>query len=69
MSFRKIISVDLGIRMSHSQAVYAMNSNTSMGLSKWSNKDLKNAEATGDWSELLAKAEKSTVSFRNRFYK
>jgi len=55
--------------MSHSQAVYAMNSNTSMGLSKWSNKDLKNAEATGDWSELLAKAEKSTVSFRNRFYK
>lgn len=34
---------------------------------KW-NEKLNRASAEGDWSELIADAEKSTIAFRNRFY-
>lgn len=34
---------------------------------KW-NAKLNKASAEGDWSELIAEAEKSRTAFRNRFY-
>ena len=67
---RKTISVEFGKRMSGSpNALVAMHQGASMGCTKWVNKDLQKAAATGDWSELIKKAEKSTRYFRNTFYR
>jgi len=50
-------------------AKMAMNSNTSMGFTRMANKDISKAALSGDWSELISKAQKSTKYFRNTFYK
>ena len=68
MGFRKAVSKDFADRMASGQATAAMNGSTSKGMSRWVNKDLQKAEDTGDWSELLAKAQLSTKYFRNQFY-
>lgn len=46
----------------------AMNSATSKGFTKWVNKDIQKAALTGDWSDMITKAQKSTKYFRNTFY-
>ena len=66
---RKAINAEFGKRMSTPNASVAMHQGASMGCTKWVNKDLQKAAATGDWSELIAKAEKSTKYFRNTFYR
>jgi len=69
MGYRQLKSVsDFQEGMITPNAKIAMNSGTSMGFTVWVNKDLRKAEETGDWSELLAKAQKSTRYFRNQFY-
>jgi hypothetical protein len=69
MAFRQLKTEAFLAAMSSGQSAIAMDSSTSKGFSVWVNKDLRNAEQTGDWSELMAKAEKQTKSFRNAFYK
>jgi hypothetical protein len=70
MAYRKMISIDLAKRMNkNANSAIAMNSNSSKGFTNWVNKDLKYAEETGDWSLLVAKAQKATNNFRNTFYK
>lgn len=66
---RKPISIEFGRRMSERNAAVAMHQGASMGCTVWVNKDIRKAAKTGDWSELLLKAQKSTISFRNQFYR
>ncbi len=68
MSFRVLTTDPFLSRMVTANSERAMNASTSKGFTKWVNKDIQKAAATGDWSELLAKAEKSTKYFRNTFY-
>ena len=49
--------------MYEGQAIYAMNANVSLILTPMANTDIKRAESTGDWSELIAKAEKNRARF------
>jgi hypothetical protein len=65
---RKITTDPFAKVMISGQSAIAMDCSASKGFSNWVNKDLKKVEATGDWSELLAKASKSTRIFRNHFY-
>jgi hypothetical protein len=65
---RKLISTEFGRRMNTNNALAAMHQGASMGLTKWVNKDIRKAAATGDWSELEAKAMKQLTRFRNEFY-
>jgi len=46
----------------------AMDAKSNQHLTRWVNLDLQRAEKTGDWSELIAKAEAQTRRFRNDFY-
>jgi hypothetical protein len=69
MGYRKPVSKDFADRMKVANAGMAMTSTTSMGFTKWVNKDIRYVEETGDWSELLAKAEARTRYFRNVFYR
>jgi hypothetical protein len=66
---RKIINDPFAKVMISGQSAIAMDCSASKGFSNWVNKDLKKVEATGDWSELLLKASKSTRIFRNQFYR
>jgi hypothetical protein len=68
MAFRQLKQNEF-TKMAHGNAKIAMNCNSSMGFSKIVSKDIQLAESTGDWSELLLKAQKSTVYFRNNFYR
>lgn len=54
--------------MGSGNSALAMNCASSKGFSKWTNKDIKEVELTGDWTALLEKAKKSTKYFRNHFY-
>ena len=69
MGYRKPVSKEFTDRMAAAHAIAAMTGATSMGFTKWVNKDIRYAEETGDWSELLAKAVRSTKYFRNVFYR
>jgi hypothetical protein len=66
---RRIINDEFTKRMSQGNAKIAMDNSSSKGFSNWVNKDIKMAALTGDWSELLLKAEKQTKRFKNGFYK
>jgi hypothetical protein len=66
---RKITTDPFAKVMISGQSAIAMDCSASKGFSNWVNKDLKKVEDTGDWSELLAKASKSTRIFRNQFYR
>jgi hypothetical protein len=55
--------------MATGQAKFAIDNSASKGFSKWVNKDIREAELTGDWSVLMAKAELQTKRFRREFYK
>jgi hypothetical protein len=65
---RKITTDAFTKVMNSNNSLIAMDCSASKGFSKWVNKDLKKAAETGDWSELLEKAKKSTRIFRNQFY-
>ena len=65
---RKLISDPFLSRMVTPNSERAMNASTSKGFTKWVNKDIQKAAATGVWSDLISKAEKSTKYFRNSFY-
>lgn len=66
---RKIINDPFTRSMTSNNSAIAMDNSSSKGFSKWVNKDIRNAELTGDWSELIVKAEKQTKRFKNDFYK
>lgn len=66
---RKLVTDPFQKAMATCNAAIAMNSAASKGFSKWANKDIKQAAESGDWSVLLDKASKSTIKFRNEFYK
>ena len=66
---RKMVNIEFANRMSKDNALVAMHQSASMGAPKWVNKDIRAAASTGDWSELLKKAERSTKYFRNTFYR
>ena len=55
--------------MNKGNASIAMDNSSSKGFSKWVNKDIQKMALSGDWSELLLKANKQTTRFRNEFYK
>ena len=65
---RKLTTDPFLSRMVTPNAERAMNASTSKGFTKWVNKDIQKAASTGDWSELIEKAQKSTKYFRNSFY-
>ena len=65
---RKITTDAFTKVMKSNNSLIAMDCSASKGFSKWVNKDLKKVSETGDWSELLEKATKSTRIFRNQFY-
>jgi hypothetical protein len=66
---RKMVNIEFSKRMMAPNAQVAMHQSASMGVTRWVNKDIRSAEATGDWSVLLEKAQKQTTRFRNGFYK
>jgi len=66
---RKLLTDPFTRTMTNCNSSIAMDSSASKGFSKWVNKDLKQAEKTGDWSILMTKALQSTTRFRNSFYK
>ena len=65
---RKLTTDPFLNRMVSANSERAMNAGTSKGFTKWVNKDIQKAAATGDWSDLINKAQKSTKYFRNSFY-
>ena len=65
---RKLTTDPFQSRMVTPNAERAMNASTSKGFTKWVNRDIQKAALTGDWSEMLSKAQKSTKYFRNTFY-
>ena len=67
-NFRVLTTDPFQSRMVTPNAERAMNASTSKGFTNWVNKDIQQAASTGDWTELLKKAEKSTKYFRNSFY-
>ena len=69
MSFRIIKNDSFTKNMASGSAAMAMNATSSKGFSVWVNKDLREVEQTGNWSELMEKAEKQTKYFRNKFYR
>jgi hypothetical protein len=69
MSFRIIKNDSFTKNMASGSAAIAMNATSSKGFSVWVNKDLREVEKTGNWSELMEKAEKQTKYFRNKFYR
>jgi hypothetical protein len=70
MSYRKFKATsDFTASMLTPNAQVSVNAGTSKGFTKWVNKDIRMVEETGDWSILLAKAQKSTKYFRNSFYR
>lgn len=66
---RKLINDPFLKSMTTANAKMAMNSNASMGFTRMANKDITKAALSGDWSELIIKAQKRTTNFRNTFYK
>ena len=69
MGLRKPISTEFGKRMSKTgNSRMSMNGNTSKGFSNWVNKDIREAEQSGDWTALLQKSEKQIRAFRRHFY-
>ena len=65
---RKLTNDPFLSRMVTPNSERAINATTSKGFTKWVNRDIQKAALTGDWSELLEKAQKSTKYFRNTFY-
>jgi hypothetical protein len=69
INMRVLINDPFTKRMSKGNSLIAMDNSSSKGFSNWVNKDIKKAALSGDWSELLLKAEKQTKRFKNEFYK
>ena len=65
---RKLTTDPFLSRMVTANSERAMNASTSKGFTKWVNKDIQKAAASGDWSDLISKAQKSTKYFRNSVY-
>ena len=69
MAFRILKNDPFTRSMTSGSAAMAMNATSSKGFSVWVNKDLREVEKMGNWSELMEKAEKQTKYFRNTFYR
>ena len=69
MAFRQLKNEPFQVVMSTSQSIYAINGNVSHILTPMANSDIKRCEKTGDWSELLEKAQANTRRFRREFYR
>jgi hypothetical protein len=69
MGFKKLKNEPFQSAMSTGQAIYAINGNVSHILTPMANTDIKRCEKTGDWSELLEKAQANTRRFRREFYR
>lgn len=68
MSFRKLKTESFQSTMNSGTMRASMCSNVSYILSPMRNVDLKRAAETGDWSELIQKAQANTRRFRRDFY-
>jgi hypothetical protein len=66
---RKLINDPFTFSMNKNNSAIAMDNSTSKGFSDWVNKDIRNVELTGDWTDLITKAELQTNRFKNYFYK
>ena len=66
---RKLINDPFTYSMDRNNSAIAMDNSSSKGFCEWVNKDIRNAEESGDWSELILKAELQTKRFKNSFYK
>jgi hypothetical protein len=69
MAFRQLKNDPFQRNMNKAQTIYAINGNVSHILTPMANSDIKRCEKTGDWSELLEKAEANTRRFRRQFYR
>ena len=67
-SFRQIKTDPFAKIMAHGTTAVSMNSNVSRIFSPMRNVDIKRAAKTGDWSELIEKAQINTRRFRRDFY-
>lgn len=68
MRFRKIVNDPFARVMGQGTSSVSMNSRVSHIVSPMRNTDIKKAERTGDWTELLEKAAANTRRFRRDFY-
>jgi hypothetical protein len=69
MGFRKLKNEPFQSVMDKGQSIYAISGNVSHILTPMANTDIKRCEKTGDWSELLEKAQANTRRFRREFYR
>jgi hypothetical protein len=68
MAFRQIKNDPFTRIMAQGTCAVSMNARASHIISPMRNTDIKRAVKTGDWSELIAKAEANTRRFRREFY-
>jgi hypothetical protein len=69
MAFRTLRTDPFQSTMASAQAALAMSSNVSFIMTPMRNTDIKKVEQSGDWSDLIAKAQVQTRRFRREFYK
>lgn len=68
MKPRKLKSDPFQRVMDHGTMAVSMNARVSHILTPMRNVDIKRAAKTGDWSELIEKAQSNTRRFRRDFY-
>jgi hypothetical protein len=69
MAYRTLRTDPFQSTMTHAQSALAMSSNVSFIMTPMRNTDIKKAAQSGDWTDLLAKAQVQTRRFRREFYK
>ena len=69
MAFRKLTTDPFCKTMTKGTMSISMNSQVSHIVTPMQNTDIKRCEKTGDWSELMEKAQAQTRRFRRDFYK
>ena len=69
MAFRKLTTDPFTKIMDKGTMSISMNSRVSHIITPMRNTDIKRCVKTGDWSELLEKAQMQTRRFRREFYR
>ena len=69
MAFRKLTTDPFTKIMDKGTMSISMNSRVSHIITPMRNTDIKRCVETGDWSELLVKAQIQTRRFRREFYR
>ena len=69
MAYRTLRTDPFQSTMTYAQSALAMSSNVSFIMTPMRNTDIKKAAQSGDWTDLLAKAQVQTRRFRREFYK